>query len=333
MEGLPRNQGTNIENKESRNKEIPQSGSRILLIKQSIEEGKTSEIGQSEALHGELSSNIEIGRPILLKNGGRTSRIKNIEPEQDKIRVTTETSVYELYTLFSGLKIESGIGSVSLPENAQPPKLEPGSAPGIKGRAGEKIIQVKIDRDNLNDVLIKVGNGVVHVVGSRYIVLARVGAAHVPFYRSSSGTDGKKQGEWYPFFGHTGDWIIKGDIAKDGSMNYSPEISEVQKILNEHLILPDTSVLNREFNMTSVKDGSILYSVGNDIPMDNFIDSEEFKNRGDNFDEAERQYVKNITGYDPVRLKGHHPGFKDGKAEMARDWISEVVDGVNKAQK
>jgi hypothetical protein len=116
-------------------------------------------------------------------------------------------------------------------------------------------------------------------------------------------------------------------------MNYSPEISGVQKILNEHLILPDTSVLNREFNMTSVKDGSILYSVGNDIPMDNFIESEEFKNRGDNFEEAERLYVKNITGYDPVQLKGHHPGFKDGKTEMVWDWISEVVEGVNKVQK
>jgi hypothetical protein len=332
MEGISRNQG-NGENKEVRKKEIPQPGSRVLLIKQSIHNGRTSEISQNDALHGELTSAIEVGQPILLSNGGRTSRVQNIEREEDKIRVTTETSVYELYTLFSGLKIESSIGSVSLPENAQPPKLKPGSAPGTKGHAGGKSIEVKIDRDALNAILIKTGNGVVHVVGSRYIVLARVGAAHVPFYRSSSGTDGKKQGEWYPFFGHTGDWIIKGDIANDGSMNYSPEISEVQKVLNEHLILPDTSVLNREFNMTSVKDGSILYSVGNDIPMDNFIDSVEFKNRGDNFDEAERLYVKNITGYDPVQLKGHHPGFKDGKEQMVRDWISEVVKGIRKAQK
>ncbi|CAN5760647.1 hypothetical protein BH11PAT2_BH11PAT2_02830 [soil metagenome] len=332
IDKAPRKQENSNETAGNALKKIPEQGSRVLLIKQSIASGESSGIQQGEGLQGILVSSIQIGQPILLMDGGRTSRVQSVEPLQDKIRITTETSVYELYTLFSGLKIDSAIGRVSLPDDARPPKLEPGSAPGIKGRAGEKIVQVKIDRNELNNVLIKVGNGVVHVVGSRYIVLTRIGKAHVPFYRSSSGTDGKNQGEWYPFFGHTGDWLIKGDIAKDGSMNYSPEITEVQKLLNEHLILPDTSFLNREFNMTSVKDGSILYSLGKDIPMDNFIDSEQFKNRGDNYDEAERLYVKSLTGYDPVQLKGHHPGYKDGKSQMVWDWISEVTQGVHKAQ-
>jgi hypothetical protein len=333
MEGHPRKHESHRESEGGVEKSLPEAGSRVLLTKQSIETGKDSRIKSGEGIHGILVSPIEIGKPILLKNGSRTSEVKNIAASSEGIRITTETSVYELQNLFSGLKLNSSIGNVSLPDDAQPPQLEAGSAPDFKARNGEKIIEVKIDRDTLKNVLIQSGNGVVHVVGERYVVLARVGGAHIPFYRSSSGTDGKKQGEWYPFFGHTSDWIIKGDIAADGSMNYLPEITEVQKILNEHLVLPDPGYLNRDFNMVSGE--KVLYSVGNEIPMSDFIKSPEFKNF-DNSDEGQKEYIKRVTGYDPNQLSRYHPSDRHknpAKAQMVQDWMSEVLQGIHKAQK
>jgi len=305
-----------------------------MLSKQSIAAGRNSEVKEGEGLQGILASSIEIGQPILLKNGSKTSEVRGIEAGPDSLRITTETSVYELHKLFSGLAIDSQLGRVALPEDAQPAQLKPGSAPGIKARNGEKIIEVKIDRDALKDVLIQTGGGAVHVVDDRYVVLARVGGAHVPFYRSSSGTDGKKQGEWYPFFGHTGAWIMKGDIASDGSMNYLPEITEVQKVLNEHLVLPDTGYLDKDFNMVSPKDGAVIYSVGEDISIDSFRSSSEFKNRNGSLEEAEKQYVNKLTGYDSTQLNGYHPaGSKNSaKAQMAQVWMTQILQGIHKAQ-
>lgn len=333
MEGYPRRQESHNEIKEGVQKSLPEVGSRVLLIKQSMEPGKVSKIKQGEGIHGILVSPVEVGKPIVLKNGSRTSDVKNIETNSDTIRITTETSVYELQKLFSGLKMHSSIGDVSLPEDAQPPQLEPGSAPDFKARNGEKIIEVKIDRDALKNVLIQSGNGVVHVIGERYVVLARVGGAHIPFYRSSSGTDGKRQGEWYPFFGHTGNWIIKGDIAANGSMNYLPEITEVQKILNEHLVLPDPGYVNRDFNMVS--GDKVLYSVSNEIPMSDFLKAPEFKNFK-NSDEGQKEYIKRITGYNPDQLNRYHPSDREKnptKAQMVQDWMSEILHGIHKAQK
>jgi hypothetical protein len=306
-------------------------GSRVLLIKQSITEGKSSEVGQGEGLQGTLISSIKIGQPILFNNGSRTTTVQSIEVEQGSIRITTETSVYELHKLFSGLTIDSQIGRVSFPENARQPVLEPGSAPGFKAQDGDKIVNLKINRDELKDFLIQVDEAVVHIIGERYVVLARVGNAHIPFYRSSSGTDGKIQGEWYPFFGHTGDWLIKGNIEADGSMHYLPEITEIQKKLNQYLVLPDTGYLNKDMDILS--DENIFYSVGKDIPIDNFKDSNEFKYRGDNIEEAIRLYVKKITGYDPYLLKGYHPADEDAaKEEKVDEWLSEVLQGIHTAQ-
>lgn len=324
-----------INSKESEKilKPLPEKGSRVLLVKESIVSGHTSQVAQGEELVGMLTSEIAIGKPIVLSEGSRTSIVKNIERLDDKIRVTTETSVYEMYKLFSGLTLDSDIGKVRLPEDARPSELEPGSAPGMRARSGENIVEVKIDRDVLKNVLIRTGEGVVHVVGDRYMVLARVGGAHVPFYRSSKGTDGKKQGEWYPFFGHTGEWIIKGDIASDGSMNYLHEVTAVQDVLNRNLILPKPTYLNRHFNMTSADDGRVLYALGKDIPLDDFRNSPEFQ-KFDSMEEAEGEYIKRLTGYDPVQLKGYHPGDKNSaKRHPSSDWMGEILQGVRKAQK
>lgn len=57
------------------------------------------------------------------------------------------------------------------------------------------------------------------------------------FYRSTSGTDGKVAGQWYPFFGEGryntgGDWLIKGNLEDVKNGHYIPQIQEVQAQLN-----------------------------------------------------------------------------------------------------
>lgn len=313
-------------------KPIPEKGSRVLLVKKSLVPGQQSGIKQGEELVGRLLTSLEVGAPVVLDNGSRTSTIRHLENSAESIRVTTETSVYELYKLFAGLEITSPIGSVSLPQDAQRAELKPGSAPEFKARSGEKIVKIKIDRDNLKEVLIQSRDAVVHLVGSRYVVLARIGQAHLPFYRSSKGTDGKNTGEWYPFFGHTGDWIIKGNIQPDGRMEYLPSISRVQRILNEHLILPDTGFLNKDLNITS--DSKIMYSLGQEISMVDFLDSDEYR-RSDGVEEGEREYIREITGYNPEALKNYHPNQKSRypeKAELASKWMADILSGIEKAQ-
>ena len=40
--------------------------------------------------------------------------------------------------------------------------------------------------------------------GGRNFVLANVNGKIIPFYKSRQETDGKIAGDWYPFFGNTG---------------------------------------------------------------------------------------------------------------------------------
>jgi len=69
--------------------------------------------------------------------------------------------------------------------------------------------------------------GAVH--GKRIFITANINGVAIPFYRSSKGTSGKKQGNWYPIFGfgvntagsmfgsEIGDWVIKGNLQQLGS--------------------------------------------------------------------------------------------------------------------
>lgn len=329
MEGFPKK----LEAKEEILKPIPEVGSKVLLVKESITSGQRSNVGRGEELVGKLINTIEVGKPIMLENGSQTTRIQSIEQNRENIRIITETSVYKIYKLFNGLSVNSDVGSVSLPEDAQKAELKPGSAPGFKFHGQEeKVFEIKIDRDELKDVLIQTGGAAVHIIGNRYVVLARVGQAHVPFYRSSKGTDGKNAREWYPFFGHTGDWIIKGNIQSDGNMQYLPEISKVQRVLNEHLILPDTGYLDKNFNLTSASNGKIHYSIGQGIPITDFLDSETYR-KSDTYEEGERQYMREITGYNPEKLKYYNPGRNDDpKRIMSNKWMDDVLFGISKAQ-
>ena len=82
---------------------------------------------------------------------------------------------------------------------------------------------------------------------SRIGVIANLNGVKIPFYQSSSGTGGKVDGKWYPFFGNKGTWLIKGKI-EDLNKGYDiPEIKEMMKYLDD--VLPEylyTNLLNSE---------------------------------------------------------------------------------------
>lgn len=161
------------------------------------------------------------------------------------------------------------------------------------------------------------------------MVLAKVGSAHLPFYRSSSGTDGKNAGEWYPFFGHTGDWIIKGDVNDDGSMSYSDEITRVNDLLNAHLHLPPTEYIGRDFTIRNSA-GEIKYDLSEQIPVADLLASQYFR-QYENTDAATAAYVTDLTGYNPVALKGYHPSDRtDLRKESAREWREQIVEAIKK---
>lgn len=79
----------------------------------------------------------------------------------------------------------------------------------------------------------------------REVIVANIGNVKVLFYKSSSGTDGKVKGNWYPIFGFgagkrsganadTSDnnWLIKGTIEQMERGYGIPELKAIQNLLN-----------------------------------------------------------------------------------------------------
>jgi len=66
------------------------------------------------------------------------------------------------------------------------------------------------------------------------------------------------EGDWYPFFGYTGTWLVKGGIDKaTGKMSYSPEIDKVTTLLNENLVFPD-KYIGRDTNTIKNTKGEVI---------------------------------------------------------------------------
>lgn len=125
------------------------------------------------------------------------------------------------------------------------------------------IIDKTTGKEIVNQELNPEGAVMFEAMQGRLFVLANVNGQLIPFYKSSSGTDGKTQGAWYPFFGYTGSWLVKGGIDKStGKMEYSPEIDKVTTLLNENLIFPD-KYINRVTNNIKNTDGELVYDFNN----------------------------------------------------------------------
>jgi len=63
----------------------------------------------------------------------------------------------------------------------------------------------------------------------RIAVIANVNGVQIPFYQSSSGASGKNKGQWYPFFGNKGAWLMKGGVD---SMNKGYGLPEIKKMMD-----------------------------------------------------------------------------------------------------
>jgi len=125
------------------------------------------------------------------------------------------------------------------------------------------IIDKTTGEEIVNQELNSEGAVIFEAMQGRLFVVANVNGQLIPFYKSSSGTDGKTQGAWYPFFGYTGSWLVKGGIDKStGKMGYSPEIDKVTTLLNENLIFPD-KYINRVTNNIKNNDGEVVYDFNN----------------------------------------------------------------------
>lgn len=118
----------------------------------------------------------------------------------------------------------------------------------IDKRTGEEIVNKELNSE---------GAVIFEAMQGRLFVVAKINNQLVPFYKSSAGTSGKTQGAWYPFFGYTGAWLVKGGVEKaSGKMSYSPEIDRVTNLLNENLVFPD-KYIDRSTNTVKNTNGDV----------------------------------------------------------------------------
>jgi hypothetical protein len=120
------------------------------------------------------------------------------------------------------------------------------------------IVEKSTGKEILSKELNPEGAVIFEGASARLFVVANINGQLVPFYQSSSGTSGKNAGKWYPFFGYTGPWLVKGSVDKNtGEMSYSPEIDNVTKLLNENLVFPGNHI-NRITNTISDAKGATI---------------------------------------------------------------------------
>lgn len=82
---------------------------------------------------------------------------------------------------------------------------------------------------------------------ARLGIVVNINGVKVPFYQSTSGTDGKVRGHWYPFFGNLGSWLIKGGIEGESGMlnGYGIQsIKDMQSFLNNNIKEFDALYIN-----------------------------------------------------------------------------------------
>jgi hypothetical protein len=88
------------------------------------------------------------------------------------------------------------------------------------------------------------GKQIFSLTQGRWGVVVNINGVQVPFYQSTSGTDTKVTGQWYPFFGDLGNWVIKGN-SDDSNIGYGfKAIQNVQKFLNDNIKETDAIALS-----------------------------------------------------------------------------------------
>jgi|GEM_PF-4327536 len=316
-------------------REIIPAGRKVVLRKIRVKSGTTSDIATGEELSGVLRHPITQGSPIILESGN-TSNVSNIFSQEGRTFIETQTSLYELVAepeAFTGFHMESELGTIALPEDTREAVLEGENVDErfVSTWTGKEI-HVLINKDALRGVLLESHGGEIFTgMGSRFFILVRVGNVHLPFYISSEGTSEKRRGEWYPFFGYTGDWIIKGHVDRDdsgkknGDMTYHPEISRIQQLLNDNFKIPEE--VTRESGTMSkhnavAKKWETIFDLKKHLHHQNEKKS-EFAQRGVSPKERDIAFVQRVTGYAPSR--NIHPD-SGGHSD---EWIQSIVAHIS----
>lgn len=206
--------------------------------------------------------------------------------------------------------------------------------------------------DKLNDVLVSKDGNSIFMMGSsgRIFVVADINGQKVPFYISAYGTSGKHKGEWYPFFGNTGNWLVKGSVDKNGNMNYHPKIDAVTKLLNDNLKLPSIGLRHKlidskyaNIRLESLYPELKLYTAEDRFPWmpsgttynnlseivghprkNNVVLGNRIANK-----QQDGLFVEEITGIDASNV-----GNKTGDGWIsASDHISQIIANIEKANK
>ena len=188
-----------------------------------------------------------------------------------------------------------------------------------------------VNPHTINDVIITDSSGhSIFTAMRRTFILCNVNGNVIPFYQSSRGTDGKIKGDWYPFFGYTGNWLIKGGVDSNGKMSYSSGIDYVTELLNRDFRIPtdfDIKGISRStgmdvrdlgLNMYTVFDryGDIMQRYGITSP-----DAMMFYDKDlDELTNADALFVKEVTGIKTEGIKQSH---------HSASFIKPFIDATN----
>jgi hypothetical protein len=213
---------------------------------------------------------------------------------------------------FKGADFMDKQGVVELPKDAKDTYIGTDSA-SLSFSSKDKEHRLYINKSPLNSVLLEVnGANLFRIIQGRFMVLAKVKNIHLPFYISSTGESGKNQGEWYPFFGLTEDgWIVKGSVEEGGKMEYHPEITKVQNILNDNLKIPEKFISPRGTIINNEKE--VIFDLNKHFKYQNPFFDDNLKKLKNS------EYVKRVTGYNPKNLPTE---------QSSKDWISHVVNEI-----
>ncbi|MCL4366693.1 hypothetical protein M1563_00795 [Patescibacteria group bacterium] len=293
-----------------------ESGEIKVFVKRSIANGLSSGIPEGKVVAGKLVDPIKIGSSIRFSEGGHTTPVQAIvqDGKGRKFYITSTSRYEELDKEFSGLKLRHELGSVSLPADTQPAKIGSGEVVvRCQTSRGSEYQAIYINKDALATVLLETsGAQLFYGMHHRLFVLARVGNIHLPFYKSKNGTSGKNQGEWYPFFGYTGNWLVKGKVGQNGEMIYHPQVDVVARTLNQNLCLPLITT-----------DGALVGSLSNLVPNFNINDHLTYLNSENDLQDILKErvrFVEKVTGY---QVSSSITPYQNGL-----DWIKRIVSAI-----
>lgn len=296
----------------------------VSIQKQKVNENENSKVEVGALITGLLIKDVKIGSPICFDNGANTTSISDVFQENGKYYAKTRTSVYEiildLEDKIQGLELNNKYGNIHTPFDAKLADLRNEVIDKPFKTNEDEDYSFYINKEKLKGTLLEVnGAELFRVMQGRFVVVTRVGEGHLPFYISSAGTSGKRAGEWYPFFGYTGDWIVKGDItSKQGDMEYSQKISEVQNILNENLRFPSRNISPKGKFGTGKGENQyepekVYAELGDYLKYQNIMFQDNWK------DKSEKEFVQRITGYNPEKVANNGKG-------SAKEWIKSIVN-------